>query len=231
MTVTDAAPTTSATAMRAPGSATRADSITPVRVKRPWTWKAGAIALIVAGALGGVFIYSSNSNSEQVFVSSRDIARGQIISQTDLGTLDISQGQNTRGIPVADAADVIGQTATVDLPAGSLVTSSSLAPALSVPDGKALVGLTLKRTQLPAQALVAGDHVAIVPVAADATAAATGAVTSGSSAVAGDVSATARDEAADTITVDVYVPATAAADLTSRAASGAVAIYLTPEGK
>ncbi|WP_435740098.1 SAF domain-containing protein [Clavibacter nebraskensis] len=202
-----------------------------MRVKRPWTWKAGAVALIVAGALGGAFIYSSNSNSQQVFVSGHDIARGQIISQTDLGTLDISQGQSSSGIPVADAADVLGQTATVDLPAGSLLTPSALAPALSVPEGKALVGLTLKRTQLPAQALVAGDHVAIVPVAADAAAAATGATTGAASAVAGDVSATARDEAADTITVDVYVPATAAADLTSRAAAGAVAIYLTPEGK
>ena len=215
-----------ATAAPAEEPARNADSsIAPVRTRRSWVWKAGAVAIIVAGALAGVFIYSSSSNTEQVFVVSRDLARGDVISQTDLSTLDIAEGQSTQGIAVANSSDVIGQVATVDLPKGSMVTKSALASALSVPEGKALVGLSLKPAQLPAQALVAGDRVAIVPVATDAAAA------GDSAAVTGVVSDTTHDDAAGTTIVDVYVSETTAADLTSRASAGAVAIYLTPEEK
>jgi hypothetical protein len=48
--------------------------------------------------------------------------------------------------------------------------------------------------------------------------------------VNGVVSDTAGDTASGTTIVDVYVSQTIAADLTSRAAAGAVAIYLTPSG-
>jgi len=201
------------------------NSIAPVRTRRSWVWKAGAVAIIVAGALAGVFIYSSSSNTEQVFVVSRDLARGDVVSQNDLSSLDIAEGQNTKGIAVANSSDVIGQVATVDLPKGSMVTKSSIASALSVPEGKALVGLSLKPSQLPAQALVAGDRVAIVPVATEAAAA------RDSAAVSGVVSDTTHEGSAGTTIVDVYVSETTAADLTSRASAGAVAIYLTPEGK
>lgn len=223
MTVTDAAPK----AKRPVSPVAAPETITPIRAKRSWVWTAGAIALIVAGALAGVFVYSSGSHTQQVFIVSHSVARGQIIGQSDLSTLDISEGQKTQGIPVADSSDVIGQVATVDLPKGSLVTSASIASSLSVPSGQALVGLSLKPAQLPAQPLVAGDQVAIVPVATDST----GTSGTDTAAVTGVVSDTANNQASGTTIVDVYVSATTAADLTSRASAGAVAIYLTSSEK
>jgi hypothetical protein len=221
VTVTDAP----AVKRTQPAPSEDVESVNPVRTKRSWVWKAGAIAIIIAGALGTAFLYSSSSNSAQVFVVGRDVSRGDTIEQQDLSTLDIAEGQSTAGIPLSDASNVIGKVATVDLPKGSLVTPSSVAAALSIPEGQALVGLSLTPAQLPAQSLVAGDRVAIVLIATDAAAA------SDSPAITGIVSNTTRDEASGTVIVDVYVSATVAADLTSRASAGAVAIYLTPKEK
>lgn len=221
VTVTETAPT-------AKGVSTRLDAgetISPVRSKRSWVWAAGAIALIIAGGLGSVVIFSANSHTQEVFVVNGEIHRGDVIGKTDLGTLDIAEGQKTQGIPVSQASDVIGEVATVDLPKGSLVTSSAIASGLSVPEGKALVGLSLKPAQLPAQQLVAGDEVQIVAVAANATGQGN---SDSSSAISGTVSDTATDQSSGTTVVDVYVNATVAADLTSRAAAGAVAIYVVP---
>lgn len=221
VTVTETAPT----AKSAPTRLDAGETISPVRSKRSWVWAAGAIALIVAGGLGSVVIFSASSHTQEVFVVNGEVHRGDVIGKTDLGTLDIAEGQKTQGIPVSQASDIIGKVATVDLPKGSLVTSSAIAAGLSVPEGKALVGLSLKPAQLPAQQLVAGDDVQIVSVATNAT----GQGGSGSSsAISGTVSDTASDQSSGTTVVDVYVNATVASDLTSRAAAGAVAIYVVP---
>lgn len=202
------------------------EPVRPVRARRSRYYLAGALALIIAGGVGSAFIYASASHTEQLLVVSHDLHRGEVIAATDLTSIGVAQTQVTRGIPVKDSAEVIGKVATVDLPSGSLVTGRSFAGSLNVPDGQALVGLWLKPSQLPAQPLIAGDHVMIVPVvAADGRPAPT------STAETGVVSDTAGDKASGTTIVDVYVSQSIAADLTSRASAGAVAIYLTGSGK
>jgi flagella basal body P-ring formation protein FlgA len=207
-------------------SVARPETVRPVRARRSRTYLAGALALIVAGGLGSAFLYTSASHTEQVLVVAHDLQRGQVITATDLTTIGIAHTPQTQGIPAADSTGVVGKTATVDLPRGSLLTGRSFAGSLSVPSGRALVGLALKPSQLPAQPLVAGDHVVIVPVAADRRPAP---VTTDT--VTGTVSDTAGDKASGATIIDVYVSQTIAADLTSRAASGTVAIYLTGSEK
>ncbi|TAM67022.1 MAG: hypothetical protein EPN48_15305 [Microbacteriaceae bacterium] len=201
-------------------------TIRPVRVRRSRPYLAGALALVIAGGLGSAFIYATASHTEQVLVVRHDLQRGELITSADLGSIGVAAGQATQGVPAANAANLLGKVATVDLPKGSLITGRSFAGSLTVPAGQALVGLSLKPSQLPAQPLVAGDRVVIVPVAVNGSS-----VSASSSAESGTVSEAVRDTASGTTIVDVYVSQTIAADLTSRASAGAVAIFLTASGQ
>lgn len=183
----------------------------------------GAVALILAGGLGGVYLYSSSADVSQVFVMSTDVVRGDTIEQDDLTTIDIAAGQSTAGYTVDQAKDVIGRVAAVDLPKGSLLTGGSVTDQLPVPEGQALVGIALTPSQMPATPLIAGDNVRIVPVAG--TNAPVG--STGDSGVTATVSNTRFDDIANMTIVDVYVDEALAADLASRAATGSVALYVS----
>lgn len=193
------------------------------RSTKPWAIFA-AVALILAGGLGGYAVLSSSADVSQVFVMSEGVVRGDIIKQTDLTTIDVAAGQATAGFTIDQADSVIGRTAAVDLPEGSLVTASSVTDQLEVPAGQALVGVALTSSQMPATKLVAGDQVRFVNVAgANAPIGSTG--DSGVSAVVSD---TRFDEVANLTVVDVYVDEAVAGDLASRAANGSIVLYVVP---
>jgi hypothetical protein len=202
------------------------EPVRPVRARRSRAYLAGALALIVAGGLGSAFLYTSASHTEQVLVVSHDMQRGQVIAATDLTTIGVTQTATTQAIPATDSTGVVGKVATVDLPRGSLVTGRSYAASLGVPSGRAVGVRAWTPAERPAQPLVGGAGVVIVPVAAYGRPA-----PATTDTVTGVVSDTAGDKASGTTIVDVYVSQTIAADLTSRAASGAVAIYLTGSEK
>lgn len=216
-----------ATATAAPVTITRASlseqPITPVRTRRSWIWIAGAAALILVGGLLNVFLFTSVGHPDEVFAVAHNIPRGTTLTADDLTSLAIASGQSSPAISTASPAQVIGKVTTVDLPKGSLITPATIAAEQQIPVGRALVGLSLKSSQLPAEPLVAGNHVEIVPIATDTT----GDVSVTTSTISGVVSDTTVDQQSDTTIVDVYVSQTVAADLTSRAAAGSVAIYLT----
>ena len=205
-------------------TSTSAVQIAPVRSRRSRIWVAGAAALILVGGLLNVFLFTSVGHPDEVFVVTRNIPRGTTLATGDLASLALASGQSSPAISTALPSEVLGKVTTVDLPKGSFVTPAAIAPTQPIPTGQALVGLSLKPAQLPAQALVAGDHVEIVPIATVATVDAM--VTT--STIPGTVSVTVVDQRSATTVVDVYVSQTVAAYLTSRAAAGAVAIYLTP---
>lgn len=204
-------------------------AVPPVRTRRSGIWLAAAIVLVLLGAIGGAFVYTTASNTEQVFVSATTIARGDTIDRDDLTTIALAAGQTTQAINVAQADDVIGKIAAGDIAAGGMITQSDLTTSLPVPSGQALVGLELKSSQLPAQTLVGGDEIVIVPVV---TQSATGVPTTvdPSTTVQATVSQVRTStNTTGTVVVDVYVDARSAANVASLAAAGGVAIYLSPE--
>ncbi len=213
-----------ATAVTPARTSTSAVSIAPVRIRRSRIWVAGAAALILAGGLLNVFLFTSVGHPTAVFVVTHNIPRGTTLTTGDLASLDLASGQSTPAISASSPAEVLGKVTTVDLPKGSLITPAAIAATQLIPTGRALVGLSLKPAQRPAQSLVAGDHVEIVPV----TATINGDVSVTTSTIPGTVSDIVVDQQSGTVVVDVYVSQTVAADLTSRAAAGAVAIYLAP---
>jgi hypothetical protein len=186
-------------------------------------WVAGATALILAGGLLSIFLYTSLGHPDEVFTVARSIPRGTTITANDLTSLALASGQRTPAIRVSTPSEVIGKVTTVDLPKGSIVTPAAIAATQQIPAGRALVGLSLKPSQLPAEPLVAGIRVEVVPIASNTT----GDASVTTSTIPGVVSDISINQQSGTTIVDVYVSETVAANLTSRAAAGTVAIYLT----
>lgn len=225
--------------VEAPGSAPRveqpneAPTIAPVRTRRSAIWIAAAIAIVLLGAIAGGVGYNIVSQTNQVLVVQHDIARGSVIAEADLTTIAISEGQNTEAIPVDRANEILGKIAAVDIPAGGLVTAASVTDALAAPDGRAVVGISLKPEQLPLQRLHAGDEVILVLLSNQATAA--GApievdIDQTIPAVISQVTYPADSGAGSTIraVVDVYVNAQLAPQVSAAAAAGAIAVYVAP---
>ncbi|MFM9920908.1 SAF domain-containing protein [Lacisediminihabitans sp. H27-G8] len=184
---------------------------------------AGATALILVGGLLSVFLYTSLGHPDEVFAVSHTIPRGTTITADDLTSLALASGQRSPAISTSTPSEVIGKVTTVDLPKGSLVTPAAIAATEQIPMGRALVGLSLKPSQLPAERLVAGNRVEIVPIASNTI----GDASVTTSTIPGVVFETSINQQSGTTIVDVYVSETVAADLTGRAAAGTVAIYLT----
>jgi hypothetical protein len=200
--------------------------ISAVRTKPSWKYGFGAIALVIVGGLISLFLYMGVQHSTQIFVVNTNVTRGQTIQATELGVIDVAPNQHVTGF--TQASDIVGKVATVDLPKGSLVTPSAIASKLPVPEGKALVGIPLKQSQLPSVPLRAGDRVVITPIAA-----ASGSVQehqSTPSDVTGTVATSSVVNPSTGLTVvNVYVSQSAASDVAGRAAAGLVTVYVDPE--
>lgn len=224
MTIT--ADNLSSTAEEAPTAPSEvAPVVKPVRTRRAGTWLIGCAALILLGGLASVYVVQSVSNTDQVFVAKGDIARGETIEEGDLTTIEIAAGQSTQGVPESKLKDLVGTIAVVDIPAGSLLTKASVANALAVPEGKALVGITLQPGRLPAQSLSAGDHVVLVPVPVQGS---VDVEAKADQTIQAVVSQVRPIENSVDVVVDVYVSVQAAPAVTSRSAAGALALYLAP---
>lgn len=202
--------------------------VKPTRTHRGRGWMAASIALVLAGGTAGVFVYGSMSHSTQVFVASTAITRGTPITKADLTTISITSGQNTAALPATQADSIIGKIATDNIPAGGLITRNALTGQLPVPAGKALVGLTLKTAQLPAQHLAAGDRIYIVPVPTQGTTTSSQTTTQPQTTPA-TVSQVVPVPNSTAVTVDVYVDAQNAPAVTAQAAAGDLAIFLTAD--
>lgn len=206
-----------------PVTDTATDQVAPVRRRCPISWTAASLAIILLGALAGVFLYNSASNAEQVLVAKHDLVRGHTITTEDLTTLAIAAGQSSDAISAKTPDQVIGQTLTSDVAPGGLITPGLFDTSLIVPEGNALVGVTVKPSNLPAQQLRAGDIVSLVALSSPGAATLTDTTIGPVRAVVSQVKTIANSSDQ---TVDVYVPTENAQDIAARAAAGLIVITL-----
>lgn len=189
--------------------------------RRPLLWALG-IALIALGALGAGYVATAVSNTESVLALRGDVDRGQLISAENLIVAQVSVDPALDPVAADAQESVIGQRATRDLNAGSLLTTDSYADQVIPAAGESLVGVALTPAQLPAGGVRPGETVRIINTPREQddlpkTAPTTITATVVSLRENGDLG---------TLVVDVTVPTDVATDLASLVATGRVALVV-----
>ena len=133
----------------------------PRRARRPLVAGIGA-ALAVVGALGSYALVNHAGDRVAVLAVSHSVPKGQVVTAADLVVAQVAPDPALQPVAAADASQVVGKTAAVDLPAGSLLTAGEVRAGQSLTSGKAVVGVLAKPGVIPAGQLLPGDPVAVV---------------------------------------------------------------------
>jgi SAF domain len=205
-----------------PGPLTGAD-IKPIKMRRRPALVGLGIALLALGALTNVWFVQNLGDTLTVTAVANDIARGQVIQAGDLTTAELPTGPSAlQALPAQDMQDAVGQRATVDLLAGSLLHPDAYLPELTPPAGQSVVGISLTAYQMPTEPLRAGDTIRIVETpTAQGEPPATVPLT-----ITATILSTTPSPTGDQTIVNVQVAHADAADLAARAATGRVALIL-----
>lgn len=156
--------------MRAPGSS--------VRGRRSPRLAIIGVLCAVLGALGVTAAFSQANQTQTVVAVARSVPRGVVVQAGDLTTVTIGSVPGVSTVPADQLDTLIGQTALVDLPQGSLVGAGAVGvPVLQ--QGTTQLGLKLAAGRLPDTSMPPGTPVLLVAVssAAEGAAGATSATT------------------------------------------------------
>lgn len=138
---------------------------TAVRSRRNLRWILIGLLAICLGGLGSAVLYTSVSDATSVLKVNRTIYRGEVIGAADVGPVSLGTHLGVETVPAEQAANLVGKTALVDLPNGSLVVPTAIGEP-QVQAGLSALGLKLNPGQVPISALPAGTSVVLVPIAA-----------------------------------------------------------------
>jgi len=183
---------------------------------------AAGVALIVVGALGAAYLTRAVGNKVAVVAVARDVQPGAVIQAADLSVAEVSTDPALHPVPARRLSGLIGQRAAVALITGSLLTDAAVTEQVLPAAGQSLVGVALQHTQLPAEPLQSGDRIRVVdPPAGQAEP-----PTAAPPTIPGVVVSVAGPADNGLTIVDVTVPATQAAALAARVATGRIALIL-----
>jgi hypothetical protein len=129
--------------------------------RRPGLITAG-VALSALGALLAVWLVASAGDRTDVVMLARDVPYGAAITADDLTTTAVAVDPSVATVAADGGAALIGQLATANLVAGSLLAPSDVAPTGPPGPGEALVPLPATADRLPASGLRAGDRLLVV---------------------------------------------------------------------
>lgn len=204
----------------AAGSAT-VTAVAPPKLRRRPALMAAGVAAICLGALLAAWAWTATTNTREVLAARVTIHRGDLITAADLERVRISTDAALNPIPGSAYSTVVGQRATLDVAAGSLLTESSTASTTIPAAGQSVVGISLTPAQVPAVPLQGGDTVRVI-----VTPGQNGSVAGTPVFTVATVLDTQVVEATGNTVVDVIVPYADASVLAARAATGNVALVL-----
>ncbi len=134
-----------------------------LRARRSPRLVALGVLLAALGGLGGATVLTTSTHTQSVLVMTRPVARGDLITAGDLGVVTIGAAPGVRTVPSSDLTQLVGRTARVDLPQGSLPGPDAAGDPL-VPSAYAQIGLRLEAGRLPMAQLPPGTAIELVPV-------------------------------------------------------------------
>lgn len=135
------------------------------------------VVLAVVGALLGFLVYMTAGQREPMVSVARPVVYGQVITEADLRAVSLPADSGLSAVAWSQRSTVVNRPAATDLRAGQVVTADSVLTERLPGPGQAIVGIAVKRGQLPGTPLAPRDAVRVVAIGASpgATAGAPGA--------------------------------------------------------
>ena len=194
---------------------------------------AGGVVLVVVCALVFAEGWLQAGHRQPVLALAQPVTAGQVITSADLETVRVSVAGPVSLVPASRQAEVVGSTAAVSLPAGSLLAGSDIGTPPPV-KGQVRLGVALKPGAYPPD-LAAGQD---VDVLATPAAAASGSSSSGAApaalpvgeAVVLSVSPPAASGGSGETVVEIQVAADAMPQVAAANAAGQIALATIPAG-
>ncbi|MEV4555394.1 SAF domain-containing protein [Kitasatospora sp. NPDC049285] len=183
-----------------------------------------AVALIAAGGLGGAVLYNSSGQRIAVLALARDVPMGQNLTADDLVVAHIAGDPALRPLDARDLQRTVGLRATTDLKRGALLVKADLTSDPAAQPGQQTVGISAKRSQLPATRLQPGLQILVVNTT-DQKNDGTARTPETLSAV---VTAVGRADTDGTTVIDVSIGPTDGPKLASWVAGGKFQVILAP---
>lgn len=216
-----------------PRKTTRLGTSSPLRLhikpephRRHAQWLIAGALLVAVCAFAMGQLYLRTTGLRPVLALARDVPTGQVVQATDLRVVDAAADGGIALVAGSAEATVVGQPASHDLTAGSLLTQSDVGTASNLAPDQSVVAVACKTGQYP-PALVAGDRVTVID---------TGSGGSLQGSTAPPVLATVmavnvqQGPAADGAVISIRLPSYDAASVASTADAGHVALALLPAG-
>lgn len=160
-----------------PGSPTQPQAALPSglasrnRRQRRWSLALVGVLLIVGSGLVFMLLLVNAGDREPVLAVARQVPAGQVIEAGDLRIVRVGADPGVTTISEARRAEVIGQTAAVDLLPGTLLVDEHLGEPVALERGEAIVGLDLVGGERAVPDLKEGDEVLVVLTASPGMAA------------------------------------------------------------
>ena len=195
---------------------------------------AGGVVLVVACALVFAEGWLAAGNRQPVLALAQPVTAGQVITAADLETVRVSAAGPVSLVPASRQDEVVGSTAAVSLPAGSLLAGSDIGTPPPV-KGQVRLGIALKPGAYPPD-LAAGQDVDVLATPAAAASgsspgsgSAPAALPVGEAVVLSVSPTTAAGGSGDTV-AEIQVPADAMPQVAAANAAGQIALATVPAG-
>lgn len=124
-------------------------------------------ALTVGFALAFVLWQAGSTDRRPVLALTVGVERGEVIEASDLEVVYVEADSSIAALDRSSSAAVVGRPAAIDLPPGTLLTTSMVIDREEVGAGEGVVGLALDPGQFPTSRLSPGDVVNVVASIAD----------------------------------------------------------------
>jgi hypothetical protein len=196
---------------------------TPRGRRRPALLALG-VALMAVGALAAVWLLNAAAQRAPVLYVVRDVPYGSVITEGDLGRVDVSVDPAVRTVPASELDSVIGSIAATELAAGSLLTRGQIGHVAPPMSGEVLVPLALPAARMPAGGLQPGDRVLVVDTPAEGA----DPVNQAPSTIPATVVRTGETDLNGVTVVDVTVATGDGPALAARTPTGRIALVVQP---
>jgi hypothetical protein len=119
------------------------------------------IALVIGGALGSLLLFQSATNTITVTSASHFLARGHVITPSDLQAMELSEQSGKSFVEAGDAQSLIGKSMAIDIDPSTPIHPAMLQIREPLASGEALTSTAVEVGDFP-PAIADGDRVQVV---------------------------------------------------------------------